>query len=94
MEKTIAYLNNTYPNGLTEINLVGKVVAVGAETGAKNIYAFDYSQNNEGSYNGWFYVGNFSSSSSSYVVGKETDIVAQEEAKNLSVGGLWFVLED
>lgn len=88
---TINYLNTTYPNGLVEKNMVGKVVAVGNQTGAKNIYAFDYTKINS-DYVGWFYVGKFSASS--YVVGAEDSAVAQEAAEQLPVGGLWFILEN
>lgn len=91
MTTTINYLNTTYPNGLTEEGMAGKVVTVGTQTGTKNIYAFDYSLK-QGSYVGWFYVGNFSSSS--YVVGAEDSVIAREAAEQLPVGGLWFILED
>ena len=91
MTTTINHLNTIYPNGLTEEGMAGKVVTVGSQTGTKNIYAFDYSLK-QGSYVGWFYVGNFSSSS--YVVGAEDSVVAREAAEQLPVGGLWFILED
>lgn len=92
---TINYLNNLYPNGLTGIDLQGKIVSVGDSQNNKLLYAFDYSTNN-GLYNGWYYLGNFGNININalFMVASENDLDIESKKEALSIGGLWFVLED
>ena len=87
----INYLNSTYPNGLTGVDLEGKIVTVGDENGNKSFYAFDYLRNV------WFYVGDLGSGGSGgvgVIVGAEGDTETEILANQLPAGGAWFILEE
>lgn len=93
----VQFLNAQYPNGLTGIDLQGKVVSVGLDEETKVIYAFDYSLNAEGTYKGWYYLGSVDGSGgmsgAGVVIGKENDPDVESSASALPVGGAWFVVE-
>lgn len=89
----IDYLNNTYPNGLTGLNLEGKIVTVGDTADYKSFYAFDYSKKEDGTYNGWYYLGNIGSTSG-IVVGAEGDSSTIAQASQMPTNGIWLVVEE
>lgn len=84
----IAYLNNLYPNGITEGYSIGKVVTVGNAAGEKKFYAYDYDKGE------WFYLGTTSGAANiaSVIIG-EDNAATQQKALNLPTGSLWFVIE-
>lgn len=47
----INYLNQTYPNGLVNAGMVGKIATAGRPNDIKRFYAFDYNKNT------WYYLG-------------------------------------
>lgn len=84
----IAYLNNLYPNGITEGYSIGKVVTVGGADSDKKFYAYDYDNG------GWFYLGTTSGAAdiSSVILG-EDNTATEQKALTLPTGSLWFVVE-
>lgn len=84
----IDYLNETYPNGIVDGSIAGKVVTMGRPDMDKRFYAYDY-QNNE-----WFYLGNTNGVADirSTIAGPE-DASTYTEALKLPTGSLWFVIE-
>lgn len=90
----IEYLNATYPTGLTGIDLRGKVVTIGDSLSDKKFYAFDYTIENA-AYKGWFYLGSFEIETDNiFIIAKESDSDIETKKSNLTVGGLWFVVEE
>lgn len=81
----IAYLNKTYPNGLTQGATKQKVVTFGHKEGdAKEFFAFDYNAYK------WFYLGSISDSGV-----RDAKLLRQEEVntqnlENVSTHGLVF----
>lgn len=90
IKKSIEYLNNEFPNGLTG-DLKGKVVTIGTNTESpKDFYAFDYSkENNE--YKKWYYLGRIERINS--IIASKTDEDVEAKKESLSIGGIWFILE-
>lgn len=95
VSNTINYLNATYPNGLTDLLLKGKVVCVGDDTNSNKLfYAFDYSKI-KSVYKGWFYVGSLTSDMSSFLmIANKLDPDYETKKEKLNVGGVWFVVEE
>lgn len=81
------YLNNLYPDGLTDPKYYGKIVTIGDEDKNKKFYAFDYDKEE------WYYLGSFNTDISWTLVGGEDDADIELLKTNVAVGGLWFVLE-
>lgn len=92
----IAYLNQLYPNGLTDsVDLLGKIITVGENESNKQFYAFDYNYDEEGKYKGWYYLGCFNVDSANlFFFADENDEGLSSKQRLLDAGGIWFVLED
>lgn len=91
---TIEYLNTTYPNGLTGIDLQGKVVSVTKNDDTIYLYAFDYTTIND-QYKGWFSLGGFTvAAEGGTVVGAEGDAITETLANQLPYQGIWFITEE
>lgn len=84
----IAYLNNLYPNGITEGYSIGKVVTIGSSDSDKKFYAYDYDKGE------WFYLGTTSGAANiaSVILG-EDNAATEQQALTLPTGSLWFVVE-
>lgn len=94
VSNTINYLNATYPQGLTDLLLKGKIVCVGDDDNNKLFYAFDYSKTGS-VYKGWFYVGSLTSDMSSFLmIANELDPDYEDKKEKLNVGGIWFIVEE
>lgn len=93
IEHTIAYLNQKYPNGLTEEDLIGKMVTVGSNEDNKEMYAFDYTKTGE-TYGGWYYLGKLAMEIAPSVVAREDDPNIQSLLNDLPVNGIWFIEEE
>lgn len=86
----IEYLNNTYPNGFTNVNDKGKILTVETQGLNKQFYAFDYGETSEDKT--WFYLGSLENN---YImVAKESDIDYNSKKADLPVGGVWFIVEE
>lgn len=86
----IEYLNNTYPNGFTNVNDKGKILTVETQGLNKQFYAFDYGETSEDKT--WFYLGSLENN---YImVAKESDIDYSSKKADLPVGGVWFIVEE
>ena len=87
----IKYLNDTYPNGLTDSGLEGKIVTVGDESNPDNkeFYAFDYDSKT------WYFLGTFDIQMETLVMIEKDieDSNIEKKKTTLIPGGIWFVLE-
>lgn len=84
----INYLNNNYPNGLTNPNVRGKIITIGGTLYDKKFYAFDYNKNV------WYYLGSLTSENNFFMI-TATDNPNLSDIKNkLDYGGIWFILEE
>lgn len=99
--RIIEQLNQELPNGFPEsdINKHGKIVTVGDSDDQKKFFAFDYSTKEDGSYKGWYYVGDASAAgpitqTQGIIVGREDDDSLIEQAEDLPIGTVWFIVED
>ena len=86
-------LNKFYPNGLTDQNMVGKLITYGdTEDESKIIFGYDY-VNKE-----WYYVGTMNQGisyiSSCIIVGGNGSANTISEAQALPQGGIWFVTDN
>ena len=84
----LAYLNNLYPNGITEGYSIGKIVTIGNSGEDKKFYAYDYDKGE------WFYLGTTSGAANiaSVILG-EDNVATEQQALTLPTGSLWFVVE-
>lgn len=90
IDGAIEYLNNTYPNGFTNVNDKGKILTVETQGLNKQFYAFDYGETSEDKT--WFYLGSLENN---YImVAKESDIDYNSKKADLPVGGVWFIVEE
>ena len=79
------YLNEHYPNGLTEGAVKQKIVTFSPTTDdSKDFYAFDYN-----SYT-WFYLGTISDTGSRDVMLKQQGQISDTDLRNLNTNGLLF----
>ena len=90
IDGAVEYLNNTYPNGFTNVNDKGKILTVETQGLNKQFYAFDYGETSEDKT--WFYLGSLENN---YImVAKESDIDYNSKKADLPVGGVWFIVEE
>ena len=99
--RIITQLNQEYPNGFpaTDIDKHGKVVTVGDEDEQKKFFAFNYDKKEDGTYKGWYFVGDASAAgpitqTQGIIVGYEDDQDLIEQAEDLPIGTVWMILED
>lgn len=79
------YLNQQYPNGLTEGATKEKIVTFAPDSSqAKEFYAFDYNTYN------WFYLGTISDTGSRDVMLRTQGSFTDEDLRNLNSNGLLF----
>ena len=93
--RIVDQLNTDYPNGLPSSNteLHGKIITVGDEEDQKKFFAYDYLNNT------WYYVGDASAAgqvtqTQGVIVGYEDDEALIEQAEDLPIGTVWFIVED
>lgn len=87
LDGAIEYLNKTYPNGLVEEGMIGKVVTIGYEDRTKLMYAFDYRKIND-HYKGWYYLGSLQVDPDFIITIAQED---ETEKKNiLNTNGIWL----
>lgn len=80
----IDWLNSTYPEGITEGNMKGKMVTHTAIDGAsRDFYAFDYNVNE------WYYLGSFQDDMRDVKI-VETETPSMDEVSDVNVRGLVF----
>lgn len=85
----ISYLNENYPNGLTNLLYYGKIVTIGEQGENKNFYAFDYDKL------GWYYLGTFNNDENSWTLISSANEPNLDTLKQkMAVGGVWFILEE
>ena len=84
----IEYLNTEYPDGLTDAKNYGKIVTIGDENQNKLFYAFDYNKHT------WYYLGTFNNDSVWIILGHEDDSDIETQKSKLSIGGVWFIVEN
>lgn len=90
IDGAVEYLNNTYPNGFTNVNDKGKILTVETQGLNKQFYAFDYGETSEDKT--WFYLGSLENN---YImVAKESDIDYNSKKADLPIGGVWFIVEE
>lgn len=94
IDAAINFLNNRYPDGLIAEGSQGKLIAIGDGTENKSCYAFNYNFNDNGTYQGWFFLGLLGQSSASAICGPENDSYTQNLADALPVDGIWFIVEE
>lgn len=88
----IEYLNREYPDGLTDINIFGKLVTVGSEEEGKAFYAFDYNKK-DGQYKGWYYLGHIDPYENRYyLITKESDPELDLKKEYMTPNGIWFIV--
>lgn len=87
VDNALQYLNNTYPNGLTNPLYYGKIVTIGKKDENKLFYAFDYNINK------WYYLGAFNEEQPWTMITNEDDITLETQKQKLAIGGVWFMVE-
>ncbi len=84
----IEYLNNNYPDGLTDIKYYGKIVTIGDASENKKFYAYDYDTYK------WYYLGSFNNDDSTWILIAEESAPLLDTLKSkVMVGGAWFIVE-
>lgn len=94
INNALSYLNDTYPNGLTNPLYYGKIVTIGEEGENKLFYAFDYDYKpGTTDYKGWYYLGTFNNETSWTMVASRDDATLSAQQQKLAIGGVWFIVE-
>ena len=84
----IIYLNTAYPTGLTGNNQ-GKVLTISQDNDTMHtFYGFDYDANK------WKYLGSFDKTTIYMCAARETDADYELKKKQLTNGGICFIIED
>ena len=93
VEKTIQWLDDTYPNGLTG-DKAGKIVIVGSQASVQYFYAFNYGRSDGGAIStaSWFLLGSLTQNTGTYVGPDNT--AGQARASALTADGVWFITEN
>ena len=93
--RIVNQLNIDYPNGLPSdnVDLRGKIITVGDTDDQKKFFAYDYLNGT------WYYVGDASAAgqvtqTQGVIVGYEDDDALIEQAEDLPIGTVWFIVED
>lgn len=93
--RIVNQLNIDYPNGLPSdnVDLHGKIITVGDTDDQKKFFAYDYLNGT------WYYVGDASAAgqvtqTQGVIVGYEDDDELLEQAEDLPIGTVWFIVED
>lgn len=80
----LEWLDDKYPNGITEGNMKDKIVThTSVEGGSKDFYAYDYNKNE------WYYLGTFEDSQRDVKIVESLD-PSMAELQGLAIGGVAF----